>query len=150
VDTWLKAGEPAGDIILDYKTGSAKPTAWEGERPDAPQLPLYAVVAGSPELSGVAFASVRSGNSREIRGFAAQQGVLPRASVRDLESQVQQWRATLTSLAEEFHAGRVEVRPKQYPETCKYCEQRLLCRLDISSLTADEMQEEEASEEENG
>ena len=150
VDTWLNVGEPAGDIILDYKTGIAKPSAWEGERPDAPQLPLYAVVAGSPELAGVAFASVRSGNGREIRGFAAQQGVLPRGSTRDLESQVQEWRTTLTSLAEEFHAGRVEVRPKQYPETCKYCQQRLLCRLDISALSADEIQEDEGAEEENG
>ncbi|MGH8283967.1 MAG: PD-(D/E)XK nuclease family protein, partial [Gammaproteobacteria bacterium] len=32
-----------GLAIIDYKTGDAKPSAWDGERPDEPQLPCYAV-----------------------------------------------------------------------------------------------------------
>jgi hypothetical protein len=154
VDTWLNHGEPAGDIILDYKTGAANTTDWQGERPDAPQLPLYAVVAGSPELVGIAFASVRPGKDREIRGFAAQKHVLPRVprdGIRDIAAQVQEWREILTSLAEEFHGGTAEVRPKKYPDTCKYCQQRLLCRLDVAALSADETEEDDLFfEEDNG
>ena len=31
-----------GYAIIDYKTGAVSPAQWEGDRPDAPQLPLYA------------------------------------------------------------------------------------------------------------
>ncbi|HKO20317.1 MAG TPA: PD-(D/E)XK nuclease family protein [Acidobacteriaceae bacterium] len=155
VDEWLADDRPAGDIILDYKTGIANPTDWLGDRPDAPQLPLYAVVAGTQELAGIAFASVRPGKGREMKGFASRKDVLPkvpRDGVRDLQVQVKEWRAVLTSLAEDFHAGKAEVRPKNYPETCKYCQQRTLCRLDVSSLSADETEEADDVffEEDNG
>lgn len=146
VDTWLLGGEPVGDIILDYKTGRANPAGWVGERPDAPQLPLYAVTAATPELAGVAFATVRPGNQREIRGYEAHKGVLPktpRDAPPSLAAQVEEWRAVLTSLAEDFHAGRTDVRPKNYPDTCKYCKQRLLCRLDVKTLNADETEDAE-------
>jgi ATP-dependent helicase/nuclease subunit B len=61
--------EPAGEIILDYKTGSAAPADWLGPRPDEPQLPLYAVVSNNPNLAAVAFASVRPGNLMGIAGY---------------------------------------------------------------------------------
>ena len=155
VDTWLVEDKPAGEIILDYKTGVANPSDWLGERPDAPQLPLYAVVAGSPELVGIAFASVRPGKGRELKGFAPPRKVLPKVphnTPTDLQAQVKEWRAVLTSLAEEFYAGGAEVRPKNYPDTCKYCQQRTLCRLDVSALSADETEETDDLffEEDNG
>jgi probable DNA repair protein len=138
------AGQPSGEIILDYKTGAAKPADWLGDRPDAPQLPLYAVVSQSqhPEsshLAGVAFANVRAGTVG-LSGYAAYAGVLPKASplkTDSLESQVDEWRVVLTALAEEFRAGDARVAPKQYPTTCRYCDQRLLCRLNPSTLDAD-------------
>jgi hypothetical protein len=61
--------------------------------------------------------------------------------VRNLQAQVEEWRGVLTSLAKEFHSGRAEVRPKNYPETCRYCQQRTLCRLDLATLSADETEE---------
>ncbi len=146
VDTWLEHGKPAGDLILDYKTGMAKPAQWVGDRPDAPQLPLYAVVAGSSELAGIAFASVRPGTKREIRGYQSKKNVLPktvREAPTDLNAQVEEWRRVLAALASDFHAGKTEVRPKNYPETCRYCQQRLLCRLDVAALSADETEEVE-------
>ena len=155
IDTLLVNGEPAGEIILDYKTSMANPADWQGERPDAPQLPLYAVVAGTPELVGIAFASVRPGKGREIKGFASRSNALPkipRNAPTDLQVQVKEWRKVLTALAEDFNAGKPEARPKNYPETCKYCQQRLLCRLDLSTLTADESEDTEDAffEEDNG
>jgi ATP-dependent helicase/nuclease subunit B len=144
IDTRLVDGEPAGEIILDYKTGLAKPADWQGDRPDAPQLPLYAVVSESQQLSGVAFATVRPGLPMGLAGFESQPGVLPKAArlkTASLDAQVEQWRATLTQLAEDFHSGHAEVSPKQYPSTCRYCEQRLLCRLNLTSLEADAIEE---------
>jgi hypothetical protein len=54
---------------------------------------------------------------------------------------VEDWRAVLTSLAADFHGGKTDVRPKNYPETCRYCQQRLLCRLDVTTLSADETED---------
>ena len=148
VDTNLSDGEPAGEIILDYKTGAATPRDWLGPRPDAPQLPLYAVVANQDDLAAVAFASVRPGTLMGIVGYeagvAGQSGILPKTAklnAPSLAAQVDEWREVLTSLAEEFHAGNASVSPKHYPQTCQYCEQRLLCRLNPSALDADILEE---------
>ena len=67
----------------------------------------------------------------------------PRDNPASLAAQVEEWRRVLTSLAEDFHSGRTDVRPKNYPDTCKYCQQRLLCRLDVTTLNADETEEAE-------
>jgi ATP-dependent helicase/nuclease subunit B len=150
IDTNLSDDQPAGDIILDYKTGAATPRDWLGPRPDAPQLPLYAVVAEKPDLAAVAFASVRPGNLMGIAGYetgdTGQRGILPKPAklnAASLAAQVDEWRVVLTSLAEEFHAGNASVLPKHYPQTCQYCEQRLLCRLNPSALDPDILEETE-------
>ena len=136
VDLALNAGRPAGEIILDYKTGEAKPAQWLGPRPDAPQLPLYAV-ASSSNLAAVAFANIRPGEDMGINGFEARNGILPRSAplnAAGLNAQLDQWRETLASLAEAFYAGDAAVSPKRYPRTCDLCRQRLLCRLDPATL----------------
>jgi hypothetical protein len=61
---------------------------------------------------------------------------------------VEAWREVLTRLAEEFYAGDARVKPKSYPQTCAYCEQRLLCRLNPELLVAEE--KEEGGEENDG
>ncbi len=139
VDTSLLNGEPAGDIILDYKTGSVNPAEWLGDRPDEPQLPLYAVVSQPTEIAAVAFAVVRPGKDQELKGYESHRGVLPKSTklkTDSLDTQIDKWRQVLTKLAQNFHAGDASVAPKQYPSTCRYCKQRLLCRLDLGALDA--------------
>ena len=139
VDTSLLNGEPAGDIILDYKTGSVAPADWLGDRPDEPQLPLYAVVSQPAEIAAVAFAIVRPGKDQELKGYESRKGVLPKFTklkTDTLDDQIAKWKGVLENLAENFHAGDANVAPKQYPATCRYCKQRLLCRLDLSTLDA--------------
>ena len=121
-----------GELVIDYKTGRVSTSDWLSERPDAPQLPLYAVMSDAARLGGVAFARLRVGKEMGWKGFAAREGVLLKADRLKTESfaaQVEEWRGVLTKLAEQFAAGEAGVRPKSYPKTCAYCGQRLLCRV---------------------
>jgi len=141
-----------GEILIDYKTGSATPNDWLTERPDAPQLPLYAILSEANRLKGVAFGLVRAGDGRGLKGYAVRDGVLPGRPTRmkeaaTLEAQVTRWREVLVALAEEFYAGEAQVRPKSYPATCQHCGQRVLCRLDVASLEEDEAEDAEAADE---
>ncbi len=136
-----------GDIIIDYKTGAAKPGDWLSERPDKPQLPLYAVLSEAVQLEAVAFAEVRAGKDMGLQGFASSEmaGIrMPKQHPADLEEQVEEWRQVLTSLAEDFSNGDARVRPKDFPSTCAYCAQRLLCRVDAAAF--EEMDDEFATE----
>jgi RecB family exonuclease len=135
-----------GELVIDYKTGRAATTDWLSDRPDAPQLPLYAVVSNAEQLGGVAFARLRVGKEMGWKGFAAGEGVLlkpDKLKSASFAAQVDEWREVLTKLAEQFAAGNAEVRPKIYPKTCTYCGQRLLCRVVGSAF-------EETEEEETG
>jgi ATP-dependent helicase/nuclease subunit B len=136
-----------GDIIIDYKTGVAKPSEWLSDRPEAPQLPLYAVLSEAEQLEAVAFGQVRAGKDMGLQGFAtsADAGIrVPRQHPPDLESQVAEWRQVLTSLAGDFYHGDIRVRPKSFPSTCAYCAQRLLCRIDPASFDQDDEETTEA------
>ncbi len=135
-----------GDLLIDYKTGRVATTDWLSDRPDAPQLPLYAVLSNTERLGGVAFAKLRVGKEMGWKGFVAGEGVLPKPDklkTESLAAQVDEWREVLTKLAEQFAAGDAQVQPKSYPKTCTYCGQRLLCRVVGAAL-------EETEDEETG
>ncbi|WP_158791588.1 PD-(D/E)XK nuclease family protein [Granulicella sp. L60] len=137
-----------GEILIDYKTGDASPSDWLTERPDAPQLPLYAILSKPESLQGVAFGLVRAGEGRDLKGYSVGHGVLPKISrmkAATLEDQIAEWRRVLVNLAEEFANGDARVRPKTYPATCAHCGQRLLCRLDVTMLDATDEDLEEAN-----
>ncbi len=125
----------SGIVILDYKTGSASPSQWLGTRPDAPQLPLYAILSNEPP-AGVAFALLRAGNDLALKGFADSAEVFgkPTRMPLSMTDQVDEWRETLTALATAFYEGEAEPDPKSYPETCAHCSQRILCRLNLAAL----------------
>jgi probable DNA repair protein len=136
-----------GVVLVDYKTGAdVDPRQWAGPRPDDPQLPLYTLLAETDELKGIAFAKVRAGREMKWHGYQAEEGILPqsRTNVRDIASLAEEWRETLTRLAEDFAASKADVSPKSFEINCKRCGQRLLCRVDRSSLDrmADDVEEE--------
>jgi ATP-dependent helicase/nuclease subunit B len=144
-----KVGE--GVFFVDYKTGyAADPKQWIGERPDDPQLPLYTLLPEAEELKGMAFAKVRTGRDMKWLGYQVEEGILPasprsKPNVRNMASLVEEWRGTLMRLAEDFAAGKADVRPKSYEQNCTHCAQRLLCRLDPTTLL-DAMEEEEVED----
>jgi ATP-dependent helicase/nuclease subunit B len=126
----------AGDVLIDYKTGTASHKDWLTERPDEPQLPLYAMITDA-RLAAIAFGRIRPGKEIGLDGYAAQDGILPKVAplpFETLDDQVAEWRRILTNLAEDFYAGDARVHPKSYPKTCQHCAQRLLCRLNPATL----------------
>jgi RecB family exonuclease len=114
-------------VIIDYKTGDPNPNQWEGDRPDAPQLPLYAV-SHTTQLAAVAFARLAPGESgfKGLGENAGMPGVKGTAST--LASQIGDWARTLEQLALEFRAGNAMVAPKRY-DTCEHCPLPAFCRI---------------------
>jgi RecB family exonuclease len=139
-----------GEVIIDYKTGGAKAAHWAGDRPDEPQLPLYAVVtrASRPDtaLADIAFAQIRAGSDMAFESFAEKitaRKPVPRKLKMSFEEQLTEWQRVLEELARAFHSGQSAVDPKNYPSTCKHCAQRILCRLNPAAF--DEDSDEETS-----
>jgi ATP-dependent helicase/nuclease subunit B len=126
-----------GHVFVDYKTGyAADPSQWEGDRPDDPQLPLYALFSEPDELKALAFARVRAGNGIEWRGYQSELGILPGKKITDINNAIEQWRNTLESLASDFANGIADVNPKDFAINCKRCAQRLLCRINPEAFLA--------------
>jgi probable DNA repair protein len=134
---------PSGDeVIIDYKTGQVDPKKWFGERPEDPQMPLYAITAtGTP--SGLAFAVIRD-DGCVYKGVATTAGLLPGLPVRDgvhtrdlaaagedMPLAIANWRAVIHRLMSEFLAGNATIDPKFGLNTCEatYCKLQSLCRV---------------------
>lgn len=126
-----------GRIIIDYKTGRADTGDWSGDRPEEPQLPLYAV-SGAGDVCGVSFVRLHAqevafkGIVRDTNALTSDAGTEAWKGIKCIEdwnALLEGWRSMLEALAREFLAGRAEVAPKRYPETCKHCDFGLLCRV---------------------
>jgi hypothetical protein len=126
----------AGDeMLIDYKSGESKLASWFGERPDEPQLPLYAITR--PHAPGaLAFAHVARGDSA-LLGVAARDDVAPGIQLPpsrlhpsgDWARLMQNWRAILEQLASAFRSGAAPVAPKKRNENCSLCDYALPCRV---------------------
>ena len=131
-------------VVLDYKTGKTSIKSWEGERPDEPQLPLYAIdMHKTRPVAAALFAQLRAGELG-FNGLAARTGIAPRVKAAGEDTaawnaQLDTWQTTLSTLAEAFRAGDARVDPKKFPDTCKYCGLHALCRVhERSPQTVDE------------
>ena len=145
----VDAGDAEGTILIDYKTGAAAAREWQGERPDAPQLPVYAIAGGLGQVSGIAFGAVKVGkDGMKLEGTATEARLLSdkhRGSKEPFALQMENWQHDLLTLAEAFAAGDASVDPKEYPKSCDKCTQRMLCRVDAAKLMQmdDPLEEEE-------
>jgi probable DNA repair protein len=138
-----------GRILIDYKTGNVKSTAWIGERIAEPQLPLYAISGRTEELRDVMFAQVKTDS---IRFVSAVFGEKPDIFERNnsgidgmpmfLEMR-EQWTNALHVLSREFQQGVATVTPVDYPVTCKFCDFPGLCRIAESRVDTGDDEDEE-------
>jgi probable DNA repair protein len=134
--------EGGGHAVIDYKTGSPSPNQWMDERPEDPQLPLYALNAAEP-VSAVAFAKLKTGAMR-FMGFSRAKDAIPKLKqAQNWETLLAGWRKELEALGSGFAAGDARVDPKKLLSTCRYCDLQPLCRVyERLSALGDEGEEE--------
>lgn len=128
--------ESGKHLIIDYKTGANKETkSWLGDRPEEPQLPLYAQL-DSTCTAGIAFAQVAAGKHSfkgisqyplDIKGIAVAEEMRA-TDKKDWPTLTAEWRSVLTKLGDDFYHGKAEVDPKE-KTTCQYCGLKPLCRI---------------------
>ena len=128
---------------MDYKTGYCDPKDWFGERPDEPQLPVYALAmddAGEGNVAGLAFGDLRPGKLG-YRGLGGVDDLAPGVEViaasrlhgareaTDWDAHKALWRERLSTLAQGYMEGDARVDPKTPGATCRYCGLQMLCRI---------------------
>jgi len=122
--------EDGARVLIDYKTGWVQPD-WRGERPDNPQLPVYAL-RHRENLVAVAYGRVSAAECRFV-AETAREDIFPRVHVSRLEGMasfvelVAAWERRVESLAREFSSGEAQVAPTD--TACRYCHLQGLCRV---------------------
>ncbi|HEX4882597.1 MAG TPA: PD-(D/E)XK nuclease family protein [Casimicrobiaceae bacterium] len=127
-------------IVIDYKTGMAvAPEHWFAERPQAPQLALYAMAldADAP-LAGLAYAQLKPGQVRAV-GLAADATAWPalsepgagrRIPVADWTAAQATLRQSIEALGQAVRDGDVRIAPRD-AKACSVCDLQPLCRVAI-------------------
>ena len=125
-----------GQVIVDYKTGQANVNDWFDERPDDPQLPLYAV-SSDTDIAAITFARIKRGDMAYF-GLAKEDDVLPGTRAyaesryaKEFESWsalFASWQSVLSKLALAFREGDALVNPKD-ANACRYCDLHSFCRI---------------------
>ncbi|MDP3704731.1 MAG: PD-(D/E)XK nuclease family protein [Legionellaceae bacterium] len=116
-------------MVIDYKSSiPSKP--WNEDRPESPQLLLYALLDNS--INALLFVQLKSGRIT-CSGLSEQS--LPMKGIQALKKDEQwsyyqqQWHQQLTDLAYEFQTGASAPRPSKI-STCSQCSFHSLCRID--------------------
>jgi probable DNA repair protein len=122
--------EDGSRVLIDYKTGWVQPD-WRGERPDNPQLPVYAL-RHRENLVAVAYGRVSAAECRFVPE-SARGDIFPGVRASRLEGMgsfallLAAWERRIESLAQEFSRGAAQVAPKD--TACRYCRLQGLCRV---------------------
>ncbi len=118
-------------VLIDYKSGAASPD-WRDDRPDNPQLPIYALLQPDA-LVAVAYGRVNAGECRFIAETERVGVFKPGGRISQMEGMtslaelVGVWSQRIERLAADFAAGRAEVAPTA--RACKSCHLQSLCRI---------------------
>ncbi len=119
-----------GKVLIDYKTGDVTIKKWEGDRPEEPQLPLYAVTL-KDDIKAVAFGGMKKGRlgytglgeTEELINGVKSAG----DTAQEWQDQLRQWETILAGLADEYLQGHASVTPTE--NACRYCDLHSLCRI---------------------
>jgi len=142
-----------GLIIIDYKTGSSKPShsSWAEERITKPQIPLYAALVlkdqqalKDAQVTAACFAKVDpfecqfSGVSESdalpnIKPFNMLSSGSVFSEFADFEALILHWQNSLTAIAQEIKTGVANVRFEDETDLL-YCEVKPLLRLPERAL----------------
>ncbi len=129
-------------VLIDYKTGAAG-RDWHGERPDNPQLPLYALLHAR-SLVAVAYGRINAAECNFV-AEAERGGIFPgRRATRmeglgSLAELMARWSERIDRLAREFRDGRAAVDP--LTTACRSCHLHALCRVPSTLDLAEALEE---------
>jgi ATP-dependent helicase/nuclease subunit B len=118
-------------VLIDYKSGIAA-VDWRGERPDNPQLPIYALLRPKG-LVAVAYGRVNASECSFVAESERPAIFKPRGQMTTLEglpsfaALIDVWSARIENLAADFAAGRAAVAPTL--RACQSCRLHGLCRV---------------------
>ena len=122
--------ESGNKWVIDYKTKLPINKPWNEDRPEEPQLLLYALL--DAEINALLFVQLNAGRvtcsglseeSHAIRGMST---LKKDDSWRERQ---QQWHQQLTDLAQEFQDGHCPPSPFR-TSTCQRCDFTNLCRIE--------------------
>lgn len=115
--------------VIDYKSRLPDTKPWNDERPEAPQLLLYALL--DPNINTLLFVQLQAGQIT-LSGLSdsddAQQGMSRLKKGEKWAEQQEKWHEQLTLLASEFKAGHCPPKPNR-STTCLKCDFPNLCRV---------------------
>jgi hypothetical protein len=123
--------EDGARVLIDYKSGAAG-VDWRGDRPDNPQLPIYALLLPQA-LVAVAYGRINASECSFVAEAERDDIFKPgikKSKMEGLESLsalMVLWSRRIDSLAAEFAAGRAAVEP--LPRACESCHLHGLCRV---------------------
>ena len=121
-----------GRVLIDYKSGMAA-TDWRGDRPDNPQLPVYAVLAAARSVGRGLLERSMQANAvswpEAARGgiFKPRSGPTALEGMPNFGALVALWSQRIEKIAREFAAGHAEVAPTA--RACASCDLQSLCRV---------------------
>lgn len=136
IDRVDRLEEDDAQVLIDYKSGSVG-CDWRGERPDNPQLPLYALTLPGA-LAGVAYARINASDCRFYAETDRKALFKPRTNPTQLEGAASLgelkllWARRLERLARDVAAGRAVLDPT--PTACASCDFAGLCRVDAAAI----------------
>lgn len=115
--------------VLDYKSRLPSPLPWHEERPEFPQLLLYALLDDT--IRGLLFVELKHGQTA-CRGFAENtadiQGIKTIKTDESWSTYQHTWHQRLLTLAHEYQTGHSVPRPPK-KSTCQTCNFQPLCRI---------------------
>ncbi|MGE3317752.1 MAG: PD-(D/E)XK nuclease family protein [Candidatus Berkiella sp.] len=121
-------------LLIDYKTGEFSMTGIWGDRPRAPQLPLYYLAAYDEDPQGLLVAKL----NRQTMGYEgismAPLGIegVKEPKFHTWNELKSYWSGTLGNLVASFQRGDTTVSPLDVNTTCRYCDLRAFCRINES------------------
>jgi ATP-dependent helicase/nuclease subunit B len=115
-------------VIIDYKSGLPKQSHLDGERPDEPQMLVYAAAFGAA-VDGIYFAQLKCRSEKAV-GYGCRNHFKIKAEIPQCHwgDQLSRWSSVVLQLAHEFESGAAQVNPRE--KACQYCSIKPVCRIE--------------------
>ncbi|ETO92617.1 PD-(D/E)XK nuclease family protein [Legionella oakridgensis] len=117
--------------VIDYKSSLPPKHPWKEERPQEPQLLLYALLDN--EINALLFIQLKN---RKLTCHGLSEEPITVHGIQELKKEErwsvlqQQWHQQLTALANEFRLGDCSIQP-MHETLCQQCDFPSLCRIEL-------------------